>query len=133
MKERISEVTSGGTGKQLEEHPEIEQSELDNLSRDALIALVIRCNGWQMALKTPAEIAEQFKTKLAMNAMSEKDMFKALPIMREWFDREMGEASQSVSLNVKDDRMDKLPIDQLIRLAAMLDEPVIIRPLISST
>lgn len=49
--------------------------------------------------------------------------------IREIIDRIEGKAPQSIALDVKDTRMDKMPIDKLLRLASMLDEPVIILPL----
>lgn len=95
--ERVIENISGG---QLEGQQDDDSKSLEELSKDQLIALVIRCNGWQMALKSREEIAEAFKLKLAMSGLAEKDMFKALPIMREWFDREMGKAAQVVQQQV---------------------------------
>ena len=56
-------------------------------------------------------------------------MFKALPVMREWFDRSLGKAPQSIAMTVKDDGLGKLSTDKLLRLAAMLDEPLIIPPM----
>lgn len=104
---------------------------LDNMDAEALRKLIQRVSGamWGIGLKTKEEIAEAFKLKLAIGGMSERDMFKALPIMREWFDRELGKAAQSIAMTVKDDGLNKLTTDKLLRLACMLDEPVIISPL----
>ncbi len=48
--------------------------------------------------------------------------------IRELIDRVEGKAPQSISLDVQDTRMDKMPIDKLLRLASMLDEPVVVLP-----
>lgn len=113
----------------LEASTEPEDSELLGMSQEALIALVRRCNGWQMAIKDRDGIAEAFKLKLAMSGFAEKDMFKALPIMREWFDREMGKAAQSVSMKVEVNALDRMETEKLLRLAAMMDDPMIIAPM----
>lgn len=46
--------------------------------------------------------------------------------IRELIDRVEGKAPQSINLDVRDDRMDKMPIDRLLRLASLLDEPILI-------
>ena len=104
---------------------------LHSMPKEALISLIQRVSGamWGIGLKTQDDIAEAFKLKLAIGGMSEKDMFKALPVMREWFDRSLGKAPQSIAMTVKDDGLGKLSTDKLLRLAAMLDEPLIIPPM----
>ena len=95
---------------------------LHNLDKEGLILLIQRVSGamWGVGLKTPKDIAEAFKLKLAINGMAEKDMFKALPIMREWFDREIGKASQSIAMTIEDKGLDKLSDERLLRLEAEL-------------
>ena len=44
-------------------------------------------------------------------------------------DRIDGKAQQSIALDVKDDRLDKIEVDKLIRMAAMLDDPILIAPM----
>lgn len=108
---------------------------LQSLSNADLIALIQRVSGamWGVGLKTREQIAEAFKLKLAIGGMTEKDMFKALPIMREWFDRELGKAPQSIAMTVEDKGITKLSDDRLLRLERELarvtgQEAVIISP-----
>jgi hypothetical protein len=49
--------------------------------------------------------------------------------IRELIDRIEGKAPQSINLDVKDKRLDKAPIDDLLRLAAMMREPMVIAPM----
>lgn len=51
-----------------------------------------------------------------------------VPAIRELLDRIDGKAPQSIALDVKDTRMDRMPIERLLKLAAMLDEPVVLLP-----
>ena len=51
-----------------------------------------------------------------------------VPAIRELWDRIEGKAPQSISLDVQDTRMDKMPIERLLRLASMLDEPLVVLP-----
>lgn len=105
-------------------------SRLDDMPKDALISLIRRVSGamWGVGLMDDKQIVEAFKLKLAIGGMAEKDMFKALPVMREWFDRTLGKAPQSVALTVKDEGLSKVSTEKLLRLAAMLDEPMVIPP-----
>ena len=91
---------------------------LASLSRDELITLLRLCNAEQIgvALMTPQEIVQAFKIRLATGGLTERDMFKALPLMREWFDREMGKAPQSIAMVVEDKGITKLSDDRLLRL-----------------
>lgn len=107
---------------------------LSNMPQEALISLIQRVSGamWGIGLKTKEDIAEAFKLKLAISGMAEKDMFKALPIMREWFDRELGKASQSIAMTVEDKGLGKLSDERLLRLerelARMTGEDAVIIP-----
>lgn len=76
---------------------------LDTMDANALRKLIQRVSGamWGVGLKTREQVAEAFKLKLAISGMAEKDMFKALPIMREWFDREIGKATQHTTLDAR--------------------------------
>ncbi len=84
---------------------------------------------------TPVDINDSQALKaLAMEALVE--IVQTAPrnvslvgAIRELIDRIEGKAPQSIALDVKDTRMDKMPIDRLLRLAAMLDEPVLIAPM----
>ncbi len=114
---------------------EAELQTMEGMTKDDLITLINRVSGamWGIGLKTREEIAEAFKLKLAISGMAEKDMFKALPIMREWFDRELGKASQSIAMTVESKGLDKLSDERLLRLEANLarmtgQEAIIIPP-----
>ena len=102
---------------------------LHSMTKDELIALICQIKGIGYALMTEDEQYEAVCNKFLVGGMSEKEIWKALPPLKEWLDRRKGKAAQSISLDVKDTRMDKMPIDRLLRLAAMLDEPVIIAPM----
>lgn len=101
-----------------EEVSPIDLAVIDQMDATALRALIRRVSGamWGIGLKTKEEIADAFKLKLAIGGMSEKDMFKALPIMREWFDRELGKAAQSIAMTVEDKGITKLSDERLLRL-----------------
>lgn len=81
---------------------EAELASLDAMTKDELITLIKRVSGamWGIGLKTPQEIAEAFKLKLAISGLTERDISKALPAMREWFDREMGKPLQQTQSSV---------------------------------
>ena len=89
---------------------------LASMSKDELIALVRLLPGVSTAILTPQEIVAAMKLRLAHGGLNEKDMFKALPLMREWFDRELGKAPQSVSMVVEDKGLGKLSDERLLRL-----------------
>ena len=91
---------------------------LHSMTQEQLITLINRISGamWGIGLKTQDEIAEAFKLKLAIGGMTEKDMFKALPVMREWFDRSLGKAPQSIAMTVESKGIDKLSDERLLRL-----------------
>lgn len=111
-------------------------AKLEEMTKNELIELLMRIGGavCGIAMQTPEEIAEAFKLKLAINGLGERDMFKALPIMKEWFDRTMGKAAQSVSLTVKDEGLGKLSDERLLRLERELarvtgQDAVVIAPM----
>lgn len=91
---------------------------LESMSKEGLIGLIQRVSGamWGIGLKTQDDVAEAFKLKLAISGMAERDMFKALPIMREWFDRSLGKAAQSIAMTVEDKGLSKLSDEKLLRL-----------------
>lgn len=110
-------------------------SVLDTMDAVALRELIRRVGGavWGVGLMSKEQIAEAFKLKLAIGGMAEKDMFKALPVMREWFDRELGKASQSIAMTVEDKGITKLSDERLLRLERELSrvtgsEAIIIQP-----
>ena len=102
---------------------------LQALTKSQLIALMTKLGGIiGYALKSEEEIDEAMMLKLAYSGLTENQVHKYLPAIREYYDRRKGKPAQSISMDVKDTRMDKLPIDKLLRLAGMLDEPVVVLP-----
>lgn len=130
--EELYEDVTDKPGKPTEGPP---MDSLEAMSREELIALIKTVGGaiWGYALKDDEEKSEAARLKLYNLGMSSNEVQKVVPALDKWFDRTKGKAAQSIALNVKDDRMDKLPVDQLLALAKMLDEPIIISPLPSSS
>lgn len=110
-------------------------TQLENMPRAALHSLLQRvCAArWgEIALMDEDASYDAVCLKLLHGGLTQADVWKALPSLKEWMDRRKGKPAQSIALDVSDTRMDRLPIDKLLRLAAMLDEPVIIAPMPSS-
>jgi hypothetical protein len=103
---------------------------LEGMTREELIALIKGVAGaiWGYALMDDIQKAEAARLKLYNLGMSASEVHKVVPALDKWFDRTEGKAPQSIALDVKDDRLDKMPIDRLLRLAAMLDEPAVVLP-----
>lgn len=108
---------------------------LDQMDAEQLRGLIISVAGaiWGYALMDDDQKAEAARLKLYNMGMTATEVHKVVPALDKWFDRTQGKAPQSIALDVKDTRMDKMPIDKLLRLASMLDEPVIIAPMPKST
>lgn len=104
---------------------------IDGMDAEGLRGLILKVAGaiWGYALMDDDQKAEAARLKLYNMGMSATEVHKVVPALDKWFDRTKGKAPQSIALDVKDNRMDKMPIDRLLRLAAMLDEPVIIAPM----
>ena len=104
-------------------------SRLETMSKSQLITLLKTLGGVVgYALMDEEEKLKAAELKLYGLAMKSNEVHKVIPAIKEWYDRTKGKAPQSISLDVKDTRMDKLPIDKLLRLAGMLDEPVVVLP-----
>ena len=102
---------------------------LETMSKSQLITLLKTLGGVVgYALMDDEEKVRAAELKLYGLAMKSNEVHKVIPAIKEWYDRTKGKAPQSISLDVKDTRMDKLPIDKLLRLAGMLDEPVVVLP-----
>lgn len=108
--------------------PAIEMPNLDHMTREELIALIKHVGGaiWGYALMDDNAKADSARLKLYNLGMSATEVHKVVPALDKWFDRTSGKAPQSIAMDVRDTRMDKLPIDRLIRLASMLDDPILI-------
>lgn len=104
---------------------------LQTLDKEALISLIQLVSGaiWGYALMDDEQKAQAARLKLYNMGMRATEVHKVVPALDKWFDRTQGKAPQSIALDVKDTRMDRLPIDKLLRLASMLDDPVIISPM----
>ena len=73
---------------------------LHTFSKEQLLDIIKRVGGamWAIGAKTDDEIAEAMRLKMAMGGLNEPQIHKALPAMREWFDRTKGKPTQSVDL-----------------------------------
>ncbi len=81
-------------------------------------------------LADPAALRDLARGKLVQILHSTTKPTTALvPAIKELLDRIDGKPSQSVALTVKDEGLSKIATDKLIRLAAMLDEPLVIPPM----
>lgn len=67
--------------------------------------------------------------KLLHGGLTEESVWKALPALKEWMDRRKGKPAQTVAMTLENKGLDQLSTEKLMRLAAMLDEPVIIAPM----
>lgn len=102
---------------------------IETMSREGLIKLIrtVVGAGWGKVggtgahlvttfLRTPEEILEATKLKLATGGLIEADMFKALPLLREWMDRQTGKPAQSIAMTVKQDDLSKMSTERLLAL-----------------
>lgn len=107
---------------------------LDTLTREELLELIRKAAGaiWGYALMDDAQKAEAARLKLYNLGMSATEVHKVVPALDHWFDRTQGKAPQSVAMTVEDKGLSRIDTDRLIRLAGMLDDPVIIAPLPSN-
>lgn len=92
---------------------------LANLDKDALIALIQRIGAarWgEVAGMDDNAIESAFRLKLAHGGLTQADMFKALPVMKEWFDRTLGKAPQSIAMKLEVNPLGKMQTDRLLVL-----------------
>lgn len=135
MKERISEIPVIATTTQQSPASSPlsgeELARLDDMSKESLINLIRSVSGaiWGYALMDDAQKAEAARLKLYSLGMDSSEVHKVVPALDKWFDRTQGKAPQSIAMTVKDDGLDKISTEKLIRLAAMLDDPMIIAPI----
>lgn len=74
---------------------------LRNMGVEGLINLVQRISAarWgEVANMNPEAIAEAMKLRLAHGGLTQSDIFKAMPVMREWFDRTLGKPKERVEM-----------------------------------
>ncbi len=85
------------------------------------------------ALMSDDDIAEAAKLRFATAGLNTKEMFKALPLLREWFDRAKGKPAQSIAMTVEDKGITKLSDERLLNLERNLarmtgQEAIVIAP-----
>lgn len=103
MKERISHVP-GVESQQLSDTPPININDHQALKELATATLV------EIIQKSPRNVS-------------------LVAACKELLDRAVGKAPQSITMDVADKRLDRAPIDDLLRLAAMMREPMLIAPM----
>lgn len=94
-------------------------SYLDDMSHGDLISLcrrVCAARWGEVALLSVDERFEAAKLKLWHGGLTEKEIGRALPILREAMDREKGKPAQSIAMTVEDKGLGKLSDDRLMRL-----------------
>lgn len=113
-----------------------ELAKLGDMSKDELIALINRVSGaiWGIAMMSKDERIEAAKLKLWNAGLTQPDIFKALPALREALDRETGKPAQSIAMKVETDAISKLSDERLLRLERSLaqmtgEDAIIIAPL----
>lgn len=92
---------------------------LDSMSHADLLLLcrrVCAARWGEVALMSVEERFEAAKLKLWHGGLTEKEVFKALPALREVMDREKGKPSQSIAMTVEDKGLGKLSDERLLRL-----------------
>lgn len=139
--EALAEAHALGNGnnQQTPPIPALSASELARLgymSKDELIALINRVSGaiWGIAMMSKDERIEAAKLKLWNAGLTQPDIFKALPALREALDRETGKPAQSIAMKVETDAISKLSDERLLRLERSLaqmtgEDAIIIAPL----
>lgn len=122
---------------QYEVGPPKELSKLDDMGAEELRALVRRISGarWgEIGLMSVDELLEAAKLKLWHGGLTETQIFRALPVLREVMDREVGKPSQSIAMTVEDKGLGKLSDERLLRLERELSrmtgsEALVIAPM----
>lgn len=126
----------------LDEHLDFQPTEspdlscLDDMGREELIALVRRCAGafCGYALLNDEEAIAAIRLKCLSAGLSQKDIWKALPPLKEWMDRTKGKAPQSIAMTVEDRGVSKLTTEKLLQLERELarltgEDSIIVRPM----
>lgn len=110
-----------------------ELAELESMPKEALIGLIQRVSGaaglLQAALMTEEQAYDAVCLKFLADGLSQKEIWKALPPLKEWADRRKGKPAQSIAMTVKQDPLASAKDEDIIRLLAMMKEPMIISPM----
>lgn len=115
---------------------EVDRTKLAEMSKSELIALICRVGGavWGVGIMTDDEAYEAACLKLLHGGLTEKDVWKALPTLKEWMDRRKGKPAQSIAMTVENKGISQLSDDRLLRLERELaritgQEAVVIAPI----
>lgn len=110
-------------------------SRLDEMTREEMIGLIKAICGarWgEIALMSEDEAYDAVCLKLLHGGLTQSDVWKALPPLREWADRRRGKAPQSIAMTVESKGIDRLSDERLLRLestvARMAGEEAIVIP-----
>lgn len=100
---------------------------IDSMTRDQLIA-ELKKHAAPIDLEDITALKRLARGKLVKIIQKSPETLALVPALRELVDRIDGKAPQSIAMTVKDEGLSKVATDRLIRLAAMLDEPLVIPP-----
>lgn len=75
-----------------------ELAALEGMTKDALVNLIRRVGGavWGIGMMTDDQAYDAVCLKLLHGGLTEKDIWKALPTLREWVDRKRGKSVQTI-------------------------------------
>ncbi len=97
---------------------EAELQTMEGMTKEQLITLIKRCNAEQIriGLLTDDEAYEAACLKLLHGGLTEKDIWKALPSLKEWMDRRKGKPAQSIAMTIENKGITALSDEKLLRL-----------------
>lgn len=104
---------------------------LENMSKQQLIALyrLLNADKVHVGLLSKEERIEAAKLKFWASGLNEPDIFKALPALKEAFDRDVGKAAQTVNMTVEEKGLGRLTTERLLALDAELCRRAGLEPL----
>lgn len=122
MKERISEIPLIHDAPPASAPIPFDAGKLEGMTKEELIALLKRIAGAFLgcAVMTDDEAYEAACLKLLHGGLSERDVWKALPTLKEWMDRRRGKPAQSIAMTVENKGISTLSDEKLLRLEAEL-------------
>lgn len=97
---------------------------LETLSKPQLINLIKKVSGavWGIALKTDEEAYEAVRLKMLNSGLSEENIGKSLPALKEWLDRTKGKPIQRIDQKIDqrivraDEKPTEMTNEQLLEL-----------------
>lgn len=96
-----------------------ELSRLESMPKEELTALIKRICGarWgEVGMMSDDEAYEAVCLKMLHGGLTQPDIYKALPALKEWTDRRKGKPAQSVALTVEDKGLSKMATSRLLAL-----------------